>query len=119
MKKDRILAGIISILLLFTLVLVGCSDGSDDETETETIATYADTENGLTLTISSGGWWSLALPEGEPLSGTYSIDEEDGTVYLAMNDGDIGIATVDDETEALTVTITDGDYAGEYTLTKQ
>jgi hypothetical protein len=125
MKKEGILAGIISILLLFTLAVVSCDlftgnnndDDDDDDKTVDVTGTYTGTIQGYsaTLTVSSAAW-NLAVPgAGIYESGTYTLSGS--TATLKVGTTTVGTSSLSGST--LTVTLnSSSSYPGTYTLTK-
>jgi hypothetical protein len=128
MKKEGFLAGIISILLLFTLVFAGCDlfttdneDDDDDDPPVNVTGTWAGsfriggTNYSGTLTVSSSGW-TLSVPSVPySESGTYTLSGS--TATLRAGGYNIGTATVSGN--SLTVVLNnDSDFPGTYNLTK-
>jgi hypothetical protein len=119
MKRATILAGLTSITLVFTLVLVGCNNGASGD-DFSMIGTYKGQVSAFdaTLTVQLAKW-HLKVPGLTDEKGIKGIYEQSGDdLTLRVKGVAIGTATLNGDTLTLVVN-SKTPFPGTYTFYKE
>jgi uncharacterized lipoprotein NlpE involved in copper resistance len=121
--KKAFVAGILSLMLVFSFSLIGCDDDITSGNSLNMTGTWVGTISGhsVTVVVIGSGWTLSAQGFGMVDTGTYTMmqDGRTATLYSTHVGADVGITVLVDANTMSTTLNHYSDWPGTYTFTRR